>query len=313
LNDYTSYQETEARWMVISGKTQLVGLIGWPVAHSFSPVMHNAAIAALGLNWVYVPLPVRPSDVAPAVGGLAALGFRGVNVTVPHKQAVIPFLDEIDIAARAIRAVNTIVVERAAESEEESARLIGYNTDWAGFLADLQTRGVEIGRRDCLVLGAGGSARSLAYALLQAGGRVQVLARRAEQAQQVALDLAPHVDASRLSGRPLSELQAVVRECTAPLIVNTTPLGMTPDVDASPWPDNVAFPQNAFIYDLVYNPTETKFMRQAQAAGCRTTNGLGMLLYQGALALELWTGQKSDTAVMVAALSMDSTGVERKT
>jgi shikimate dehydrogenase len=297
--------------MFIGGKTQLVGLIGWPISHTFSPAMHNAAVESLGLDWVYVPLPVRPEEVETAVRGLAALGFRGVNVTVPHKQAVMPFLDQIDVAARAIGAVNTIVVQRETESGEEGARLIGYNTDWAGFLADLQAWGVEISGRDCLILGAGGSARALAYALIQAGGRVQLLARRAEQAQQIAMDLAPHMDTSRLSGRSLSELQGVVAECAPFLIMNATPLGMAPYIDTSPWPDNIALPQAALVYDLVYNPTETKFMRQAQAAGCRTSNGLGMLLHQAALALELWTGQKPDTAVMAAALpTMPSRFVE---
>jgi shikimate dehydrogenase len=291
--------------MGISGKTRLVGLIGWPVSHSFSPVMHNAAAAALNLDWTYVPLPVHPHDLETAVRGLPALGFHGVNVTVPHKQAVMPLMDEIEPAAQAIGAVNTIVVGPAPAGEERDGRrswLAGYNTDWSGLLADLTALNVEIAGRDCLILGAGGSARAVAYALAWAGGRVQVLARRVEQARQLVADLAPCFEEASWHYGPLSQLSAAVAGCAAPLVVNATPLGMSPNVDRSVWPDDVAFPRNAFVYDLVYNPTETKLMKQAQAAACHTANGLGLLVHQGALSFELWTGHKSDTAVMAAAI-----------
>jgi shikimate dehydrogenase len=184
--------------------------------------MHNAAAAALGLDLVSVPLPVRPPDVAAAVRGLPALGFLGANVTVPHKQAVIPFLDEIHPAALAIGAVNTIVIggslaagEQPAEADQLSAvsdhsaepaprALLGYNTDWSGFLADLETLGMEVANQECVVLGAGGSARAVVYALHAAGGRVHLFARRPEQAQELAADLG--VDCRR---RSLAELEAV--------------------------------------------------------------------------------------------------------
>jgi shikimate dehydrogenase len=313
--------------MNISGKTQLIGLIGWPVEHSFSPAMHNAAAADLGLDFVYVALPVRPGDVETAVRGLAALGFRGVNVTIPHKQAVMPFLHEIAAGARAIGAVNTIVVNRgqfavgsgqgAVDSGQwtgersqssiftlqSSSKLVGYNTDWSGFLADLTARGVEVDGRSCLILGAGGSARGVAYGLARAGGQVQVLARRVEQAQTLVDEIGPRVDgAGWLNAWPLRELETAVRAATAPLIVNTTPLGMSPHVETSVWPDDLAFPAGAFAYDLVYNPVETRFIRQAQAAGCQSANGLGMLLHQGAQAFALWTGREANLAVMAAAL-----------
>lgn len=284
----------------INGSTQLIGLIGWPVSHSFSPAMHNAAAAALGLNWVYVPLPVPPDQVETAVLGLPALGFRGVNVTVPHKQAVIPFLHEIEAGARAIGAVNTILVgERGTGSGE---RLVGKNTDWAGFMADLAGLGVDVAGRECLIMGAGGSARAVAYGLARAGAQVQILARRIAQAAALVADLSPHVPAASLRERPLADLPPIAATASAPLIVNATPLGMTPHTDASPWPDGVPFPAAAFVYDLVYNPIETKLMRQAHAAGCAAANGLGMLVQQGALAFAAWTGQQPDVAVMRAAL-----------
>jgi shikimate dehydrogenase len=287
---------------MINGATQLLGLIGWPVSHSFSPAMHNAAIADLALNFVYVPLPVPPDEIATAVQGLPALGFRGVNVTVPHKQAVIPLLDEIGAGAQAIGAVNTIVIETGDWRLEIGSRLVGYNTDWSGFLTDLERFGVTVSGRDCLILGAGGSARAIAYALASVKGRVQVLARRIEQAQALVADLEPHFTTGRLRARPLTDLPAVAQDIMAPLIVNATPIGMTPKTKTSPWPDNCPFPAGAFVYDLVYNPTETRLMRQAQAAGCQAANGLGMLVQQGVLAFELWTGRQPDGTAMMAAI-----------
>ncbi len=287
------------KMLPINGKTQLIGLIGWPVSHSFSPAMHNAAAQALGLNWAYVPLPVAPENLATAVSGLSALGFRGVNVTVPHKQAVMPLLDELEPGAQAIGAVNTIVVA-------ENGRLTGHNTDWSGFLADLQAHDIAVTGRDCLLLGAGGSARAVAYGLSQSGARVHILARRPEQAEQLIADLRPFLRQNQLTSHPLSQLAQITPALTAPLIINSTPLGMTPRESSTPWPDDLPFPEQAIIYDLVYNPRQTRFMQQAEAAGCRAINGLGMLVQQGAAAFTLWTGAEPDTAVMAAAINQHS-------
>ena len=293
----------------ITGRTTVVGLIGWPVSHSFSPAMHNAAAAAAGLDVVYVPLPVRPQDVDTAVPALPALGFRGVNVTIPHKQAVMPILDEIDRAAAAIGAVNTIVVEteRLETGDDETTqppdyKTIGYNTDWSGFLADLTALGVPVVGRDCLVLGAGGSARAIVYGLITVGARVQVLARRIKQARNLVSDMEIEFgeEIRLLEYRSLADLATAVSNTTAALIINTTPLGMSPNIDSSPWPEELPFPNGAFVYDLVYNPRRTKLMRQAQATGCGAANGLGMLVHQGAQAFKLWTGVMPDVAVMKA-------------
>ncbi len=284
--------------MTISARTQLLGLIGWPVAHSFSPVMQNAAIAALGLDLAYLPLPVRPEDLPAAIQGLVALGFRGVNVTVPHKQAVMPLLNRIHPAAQAIGAVNTIVITKPS-------LLTGYNTDWSGFLADLQARQVEVAGRDCLILGAGGSARAVAYALGQAGAQVHIFARRPGQAQQIVDELKPHLPGTMMQAFSWVEAARQARQLSPALIVNTSPVGMHPRSEASPWPETASFPAGSFVYDLIYNPRETRFMRQAKATGCRTVNGLGMLVQQGARAFELWTGQTPDVAVMAAAISLD--------
>ena len=270
----------------------LTGLIGWPVSHSRSPAMHNAAFAAAGIDGVYLRLPVRPAWVGEAVRGLPALGFRGANVTIPHKQAVIPFLDELSPAARAIGAVNTIVAH-------EDGRLLGDNTDAPGFLADLAEHGVgveELRQGGALVLGAGGSARAVAYALASAGVPVYVAARRPEQAQSLVAGLRPLFAGLPVACASLSALP------DARLIVNCTPAGMTPHTDASPWPDGLAFRPGQIVYDLVYNPPDTRLMRQARGAGIPACNGLGMLLHQGALAWEQWTGRPAPIEAMRRAL-----------
>jgi shikimate dehydrogenase len=283
----------------INGKTQLIGLIGWPVSHSFSPAMHNAAAQALGLNWVYLPLPVAPEQVATAVSGLSSLGFRGVNITVPHKQAVMPLLDELEAGAKAIGAVNTIVVQA-------NGRLVGHNTDWSGFLADLAMHNIPVDGRDCLILGAGGSARAVAYGLAQSGARLHILARRLAQADQVIEDLRPYHPHATFSSQPITQLAQTAAALHTPLIINSTPLGMTPNKTSSPWPANIPFPKNATVYDLIYNPRQTQLMQQAEKAGCRAVNGLGMLVQQGAKAFALWTGVEPDTAVMAAAIKQFS-------
>jgi len=285
----------------VTGSTMVTGLIGWPIEHSLSPAMHNAAAAQLSLDFDYQTMAVRPTDLKKVIRELPALGFRGVNVTIPHKEAVMPFLDEIDPAAEAIGAVNTIVVERQAPSA--GARLAGFNTDWSGFMADLEALGLNIQGKKCLVLGAGGSARAITYGLAMASNQVHLFARRLEQAQSVAADF------SRVSTEGsivaygqdrLHEREELVK--TISLIVNCTPAGMFPQVSASPWPDGLSIASKTFVYDLVYNPAETQFIRQAQAAGCRAANGLGMLVHQGAQAFTLWTGRDPDLEVMLQAI-----------
>ncbi len=281
---------------MVDGDTQLLGLLGWPVAHSHSPALHNAAAAALGLNIVYVPLPVAPEQLGDAVCGVAALGFRGVHVTIPHKQTVMALLDHIDDAALAIGAVNTIVIDHAGEQPVTS----GYNTDWSGFSADLTANNIPFAGRDCIVLGAGGSARAVVYALAQAQTNVHLFARRPQQARDLIADLRPWCGAAELVAHALDELGDIL--FSSPLIVNTTPLGMTPYGEYSPWPELVPLPSGCIVYDLVYNPRETRLMQQANHVGCRAVNGLGMLLRQGAQAFALWTGCEPDLAVMADAL-----------
>lgn len=267
--------------------TTLLGLIGYPISYTLSPAMHNAAAHALGIDATYLRLPVHPDQVQTAVLGAKALGFRGINVTIPHKQAVLPLVDELDPSAEAIGAVNTLIFD------EDGIK--GTNTDWSGFIEDLDSMGIGTYGRNAIILGAGGSARAIVYALTQRLAKVHIYARRLEQAQALA-DAFPPAQAHSLSDLPHHTL--LTSQPTAPLIINTTPLGQTPHTDKSPWPHDLPLPDNAFVYDLVYSPAETTLMKQAKTAGLDCSNGLGMLVRQGAHAFKLWTGQDPDLQVM---------------
>jgi shikimate dehydrogenase len=286
---------------MIDGKTQLVGLVGWPVEHSLSPAMHNAAFKAMGLNWRYLPLPVRPGQLEAAVHGLAALSFQGANVTVPHKAAVIPLLDRSSENVVALGAANTLLFGR---SDDGAPIVTGFNTDETGFIQALPRGGFEPGDGgDALIVGAGGGARAAVYGLVRAGiGRVVVLNRDLQRAQRLVADLGRNLeDPSRLGALPLTAESLVESARSADLLVHATPVGMWPQVDESVWPAEVPVPAHLTVLDLVYNPPQTCLLRQAGGAGARTIDGLGMLLYQGAAAFEIWTGQPPPTAVMRAA------------
>jgi shikimate dehydrogenase len=297
------------------------GLTGYPLGHSLSPHMHTAALRQAGLAGDYRLCPVAPGDPA----GLEALVDRlrsgelhGLNVTIPHKQAVLPFLDERTPEARAIGAANCLYAR--------AGRVIGHNTDAGAFLEDVvellrggsaeagQTvdsgraadpgltaepgRAADPGR--ALVLGAGGSARAVVYALARAGWSVALAARRVEQAAALASDLSVSLPGGEVDPLPLDA--AALAGLRPRLLVNTTPLGMHPNGSASPWPSGLPFPPGAAVYDLVYNPRETLLVRAARAAGLRAETGLGMLVGQAAVAFELWTGIPADRAAMRAAV-----------
>lgn len=260
--------------------TERAGLIGWPVAHSVSPAMHNAAFGALGLDWQYDLLPAPPERFAAAVAAWVAAGYRGFNVTIPHKGAALrlPQVRAISPAAEAIGAANTLTVE-------PDGSLTADNTDWRGFADDLAAGGIAVEGARCLVLGTGGSARAVIYAL-RAGGAAVITAISREPGRRDSA--AGYGDLARLAP-------------SADLVVNCTPAGMSPDVAASPWPEDVPFPGGAALVDLIYNPPVTRLMADAQAAGARTVGGLGMLVRQGALAFERWTGIAPPLAIMLEA------------
>ncbi len=276
--------------MNITGKTKICGLIGDPVEHTMSPPMHNAAFDKLGLDYAYLPFHVRPEDLSDAVSGLRALNVVGFNVTIPHKVAVIPLLDELDSLAEKIGAVNTVV--------NDNGVLKGYNTDASGFLQALLERGIEPRRKNIVLLGAGGAARAIAYILAERNTRLTILNRREEIdwaeaiAANIKTDLAQEVKVFELLPEYLRETLAA-----SDVLVNATSVGMSPESDASPVPAGL-LKSELVVVDIVYNPVRTRLLREAEAAGAVTVAGIDMLVWQGAMAFEKWTGQKAPFDLM---------------
>lgn len=280
---------------LISGKTKLLGIIGSPVTHSMSPAMQNAAIAHLDLDYVYVPFSVLPEQLETAIAGFTAIGLQGFNITIPHKQAIIPFLDEISDEAKAVGAVNT-----AWRTEQGWS---GTNTDVIGFLAPLRSLNWDWSTIAPIVLGNGGAARAVVAGCAKLGcPKLHLAGRSAEKLEQfvaswqsspLQIELVTH------TWEALDELVAI-----ASLIVNTTPIGMHPHTQASPLTDQQMqqLPSSAIAYDLIYTPSPTQFLRQAAAQGAQTIDGTEMLIHQGAAALEQWVGQPAPIEVMRQAL-----------
>jgi shikimate dehydrogenase len=272
----------------IDAKTRLVTLLGHPISHSLSPIIHNAAFRAQGVNMVYLCLSVPPEGVVETLAGLRAARFVGSNVTIPHKQRVLEAVDDVTDRARAVGAVNTIVCRQADDGKTPA--LLGDNTDVAGFLAPLAG---DLGRLEgmpALVFGAGGAARAVIYALLRDTGvsRVWIVARDPAKAERLAVEFATYDRRGALTVLPPAEASAAVRE--SQLLVNTTPLGMQPDTGSSPWEVGEDFHAGQRVYDLVYNPRETRFLREASARGAKTLGGLPMLIEQAAASYIQWTG-----------------------
>jgi shikimate dehydrogenase len=269
------------------GSTRVVGIIGDPVTHSRSPAIHNAAFAALGLDWVYVAFPVPRGKGAAALDAVRTLGLAGLNVTMPHKPEVAAACNELSDSARALESVNTVV--------NRDGVLFGDSTDGPGLLAALRDEGVDVRSAGVLVLGAGGAARAIVHALGAAGARVTIAARRAD-AGAYAARLAP--DAHVVD---FADVDDAVH--SASLIVNATPIGMA----GEPPPISVAALQpTQFVYDTVYHPSPTPLLEAAAARGIPHAGGLGMLVHQAALAFTLWTGEAAPLAVMSAAASADT-------
>ncbi|MCA1959405.1 MAG: shikimate dehydrogenase [Desulfomonile sp.] len=273
---------------MVKGTTNVVGVIGWPVAHSLSPSLHNAAFEALGLDWTYVPLPVAPAHLDEAITGLRGIGFRGANVTVPHKERVLPLLDDVSPEALQIGAVNTIVVR--------DGRLYGDNTDWSGFLDSLADMDFDPATCKALILGSGGSARAIAFALAQRDARITICGRNQSTAASLTECIRSVNSNVEAASRPLQEL--IASNDGFDLVVNTTPVGMHSGKHDSPWPRDAAMPRCRLVYDLVYNPPSTRLMQQARAQGIRAENGLSMLIYQAARSFSTWTGLPGPVDIM---------------
>ena len=268
---------------------KVFGVIGYPVSHSLSPVMHNAALRHLGISAVYGAFEVRPEELEAAISGVRALGIGGLSVTVPHKEAVMSFLDEIDPVAERIGAVNTVV--------NREGRLFGTNTDWLGVRRSLEEAGVELSGKRAVVVGAGGAARAVVYALRELGAEVEIYNRTVEKAERLARDF---------GGRayPLSEIVRASGE----IIIQTTSVGLKSR--ESPVPEEV-FKNFRVAMDIVYVPLKTRFLVEAAAAGCKTIDGLKMLVYQGAEQFRLFTGYEPPVELMYEAALEVLRGKER--
>jgi shikimate dehydrogenase len=263
---------------MIDGHTKIFGILGRPVAHSLSPVMHNAAFRHLGINAVYVAFPV--TDCRMAVAGLKGLGIGGVSVTIPFKEEIIPLIDELDPRAATIGAVNTVV--------NRDGHLSGYNTDWLGAVVALTAK-ISLKDRHVLILGAGGASRAIVYGIFHQEGEVALTdidtARAEALARQVGAEAIP---------------PEAVKDCPASVLVNASPVGMTPDLDGIPInPDLLG--RFEVVMDIVYQPLQTRLLREAAAHGCATIDGLQMLIHQATAQFELWTGREAPVEVMARA------------
>jgi len=285
-------------------KEYLFGLLGYPLEHSFSPLIHAAALKVHNLNGNYQLFSLKEEqDIPVLINRLREGTLQGLNVTIPYKRFVVELMDELTTTARSIGALNTISFQHS--------QVIGENTDSAGFLADLDRLGwfKEGDQQRCaLILGAGGSARAVAYALIKQGWQLTIAARKIEQAEKITrslneLNSGPGIQPVVLDHGGLTSIQH-----SPDLIINATPVGMSPHENECPWPPGIPFPIRAAVYDLVYNPAETVLTSTARAAGLRAANGIGMLVEQAALSFEIWTGLPAPRVEMHSSLATKGSG-----
>jgi len=273
---------------LISGRTRICGIIGDPIEHSMSPVMHNAAFKNKGVDYVYLPFRVKKEELGKAIEGMRALNIRGLSITIPHKVAVIQFLDELDQLADKIGAVNTIV--------NNDGVLKGYNTDATGFLQALLERGIELKEKSVVILGAGGASRAISFILAERGSSLVILNRTWDKAK-ICADRISKIFQRETTALKLNRENLATSLSQADILVNATSVGMSPNINETPVTSNLLRP-GLVVFDIVYNPIKTRLQREAEAAGTTVINGLDMFVWQGALAFEKWTGLEAPVEVM---------------
>lgn len=276
---------------LITGKTKLLGVIGDPIEHSLSPVMHNAAIASLGIDHVYLALPVKSVDLEIAIAGFAAIGLQGFSVTIPHKQAIIPLLSDVSDIARGVGAVNTVWRTEQGWS--------GTNTDVEGFIAPLRAYNRDWSQTTALILGYGGAARAVVVGCSQLGCKaVHVVGRNLDKLSQFQQSWVDKSLSTSVTVHPWEELPELIPQ--SDLVINTTPVGMYPQVEQSPVDVAVwqGLRDGAIAYDLIYTPNPTQFLKQAKEQGAIAIDGLEMLVQQGAAAFKIWLGQAPPVDIM---------------
>tara|TARA_B100002003_G_scaffold67093_1_gene62427 strand:+ start:463 stop:1338 length:876 start_codon:yes stop_codon:yes gene_type:complete len=275
---------------ITSAKTKVCGLIGDPVEHSMSPVMHNAAFRELGLDYLYVPFRVKKEEIGKAIDGMRALNLRGLNITIPHKVAIIPLLDELDPLAEKIGAVNTIV--------NNDGVLRGYNTDASGLLQSMWTNGIEPRDKNIVIIGAGGASRAVTFILADKKARLVILNRiqeldwAKELASRITQTFRQKIEALELTRENLAKVLN-----KADILLNATNAGMSPNTEETPVDADLLRPE-LVVYDIVYNPSKTRLLREAEMINAKTIGGLDMLTWQGALAFQMWTGRKAPVELM---------------
>ncbi len=276
--------------MNIKGSTNIVGLIGHPVEHSFSPPMHNAAFEKLGMDYAYVAFDVEPQNLKSAIDGAKSLGIRGLNVTIPHKIEVMQYLDEIDEVAGLIGAVNTI----------DFKDMKGYNTDGIGAVRAIEEV-TSIKDKNVVIAGAGGASRAISFYIAKYGAsRLTILNRNVEKAQKLANDVSNSGLIGDVKADSISEIASILDD--ADILINTTPVGMHPNVNDEPIASASDMHEDLVVFDAVYNPNETGLLKEAVNAGAEPVFGIKMLLYQGAESFRIWTGVDAPVDAMEDAL-----------
>lgn len=277
----------------IDSKTKYIGLLGCPLGHSISPAMQNAAFQSKAINKLYIPVQVKAEDLETVVKALSKMNFGGFNVTIPYKIEIIKYLDEMDELAKSIGAVNTVMIE--------DGRLKGYNTDGIGFLRSLEEGlGISVEGKNIFVLGSGGASRAISMTLaMNKASKLCICNRTFEKAVALAEDINNRYGGCSISVPMINENMAEAIK-TADIFINTTSVGTYPNVDEMPIDKN-SLNSNLTVCDVVYNPRKTKLLQEAENMGCKTLSGLGMLVYQGAEAFQIWTGVKAPVNVMFEA------------
>jgi len=278
--------------------TKIIGLIGHPIKHTYSPLIHNMAFDLLGLNYIYLPFDIPLSNLKSAVKGMVALGIKGFNVTIPHKENIIPFLKNVSDEANIVGAVNTVV--------NENGFLSGYNTDVNGIIESLIPFKDEITGNEVSLIGAGGAARSVIYALIRhfKPNRINIINRTEQKAESLKEYFSSKMLYKNFKSYELfpPDLVSVLRD--SKLIVNSTAIGMSPEIDDTPINLPQSFMKGQIVFDIVYNPVKTKFLQIAQSEGATTIDGLKMFVHQGAKAFELWTGKEMPVEKIFNGLKM---------
>jgi len=274
--------------MIITGQTKICGVIGDPINHSLSPIIQNAAFNALDLNFVFLAYKVKSANLEDAVNGIRALNIRGLNVTMPHKTRIIDSLDRIDLSAQIIQSVNTVL--------NKEKLLFGFNTDGVGALRALKENGVDPKGRKVLLLGAGGAARAIAYTVAKEADEFVVLNRTIKSAQSLAKLLEKTIGKKVVSGSlSINDIQRNLQD--SDILINATSVGMKPRPQESPVPPRL-LRRDLSVMDIVYNPIETRLIKDAKSIGATTIGGVEMLIFQGAASFEIWTGKSAPVEVM---------------